>query len=185
MKRKALQVIQDNRQRMCNQEEENIETVKKILEAGFQNLLIFLVILAVIDHHCHHCLPDSVKSSLSCISKDHRSIQFLQVVVIVIVTGVCYCYFHRCMLKSLIGQEETDLRQEKLNLEIMKKRKYLVHLLFEIYFVACYVFSICFQLIIKGILPKIYEYVVLGIHCVQCTWFIYSNGSTSPNSNSS
>ena len=89
------------------------------------------------------------------------------------------------MLKSLIGQEETDLRQEKLNLEIMKKRKYLVHLLFEIYFVACYVFSICFQLIIKGILPKIYEYVVLGIHCVQCTWFIYSNGSTSPNSNSS
>ena len=159
---------------MCNQEEENIEAVKKILEAGFQNLLIFLVILAVIDHHCHHCLPDSVKSSLSCISKDHRSIQLLHVVVIVIVTCVCYfychrcmllllllsqvracyCYCHRCMLKSLIGQEETDLRQEKLNLEIMKKRKYLVHLLFEIYFVACYVFSICFQLIIKGILPK-------------------------------
>ena len=159
---------------MCNQEEENIETVKEILKAGFQNLLIFLVILAVIDHHCHHCLPDSVKSSLSCISKDHRSIQLLQVVVIVIVTGVCYfychkcmllllllsqvracyCYCHRCILKSLIGQEETDLRQEKLNLEIMKKRKYLVHLLFEIYFVAYYVFSICFQLIIKGILPK-------------------------------
>ena len=87
---------------MCNQEEENIETVKKILEAGFQNLLVFLVILAVIDSYCHHCLPDSVKSSLSCISKDHRSIQLLQVVVRVAGVGQAR---KRRLTKSLDSDE--------------------------------------------------------------------------------
>ena len=31
-------------------ENENIETVKKILETGFQNFLIFMVVLTVCDH---------------------------------------------------------------------------------------------------------------------------------------
>ena len=34
-------------------EKENIEIVKKILEAGFQNLLIFLVVLTVCGDHLH------------------------------------------------------------------------------------------------------------------------------------